>query len=397
MRLIVLLLLVGFSAVAQKPNVKKAVRHAAFQSRLMLAEVAKANHENGTLVSPRTLDEGKLKLVAAKDWTSGFFPGNLWYLFELSKNGKWKIEAEKYTAKIEQEKYNGKTHDMGFKIYTSFGNGYRLSDNPQYKEVILQSAKTLTTRFNAKVGAIRSWDHNADKWDFPVIIDNMLNLELLFAATKLSGDSSYYKIAVKHANTTLRNHFRPDFGTWHVIDYDPKTGEVRKKNTHQGYADGSTWARGEAWALYGYTMCYRETKNPVFLKQARAVANFMFTHKNMPADLVPYWDFDAPNVPNEPRDVSAASVMASALYELSTLTQDKGYFFKANKIMKTIASTYGSEKGTNNGFILDHSTGSKPSASEVNVPLIYADYYYLEALTRYQKTLFFFKILPHNK
>lgn len=385
MRLIGFLLLVGFSAFAQKPNVKKAVAHAEFQTNLMLSELAKADHENGLLVSPRTLEDGKLKLVAAKDWTSGFFPGNLWYLYELSKNEQWKIAAEKYTANIEQEKINGKTHDMGFKIYCSFGNGYRLTNNARYKEVILQSAKTLATRFNPKVGAIRSWDHNADKWDFPVIIDNMINLELLFAATKLSGDSTYYKIAVQHANTTLKNHFRPDFSTWHVISYNPNTGEVMKKNTHQGYTDASTWARGEAWALYGYTMCYRETKNPLYLKQAKNVANFIFNHKNMPVDLVPFWDFDAPNVPNEPRDVSAASVMASALYELSALTKDQAYFLKANPMMQNIAVKYTSEMGTNKGFILDHSTGSKPSNNEVNVPLIYADYYYLEALTRYQQ------------
>jgi unsaturated chondroitin disaccharide hydrolase len=385
MRLISFLLLVSFSAFAQQPKVKKAVAHAAYQSNLMLAELAKADDEDRALVSPRTLVDGKLKLVASRDWTSGFFAGNLWYLFELSKNEKWKMAAEKYTANIEQEKDNGKTHDMGFKIYCSFGNGYRLTNNAQYKEVILQSAKTLATRFNPKVGAIRSWDHNADKWDFPVIIDNMLNLELLFAATKLSGDSSYYKIAVRHANTTLKNHFRSDFGTWHVISYHPETGEVMKKNTHQGYTDGSTWARGEAWALYGYTMCYRETKNPVYLQQAKDVANFIFTHKNMPSDLVPYWDFDAPRIPDEPRDVSATSVMASALYELSTLTEDQDYFSKANKMMQAIALKYASEKGAKSGFILDHSTGSKPSDSEVDVPLVYADYYYLEALTRYQK------------
>jgi uncharacterized protein YyaL (SSP411 family) len=216
-----------------------------------------------------------------------------------------------------------------------------------------------------------------------VIIDNMMNLELLFEATKLSGDSSFYKIAVSHANTTLKNHFRPDFSSWHVVSYDPETGLVEKKNTHQGFSDASAWARGQAWALYGYTLCYRETKDSKYLQQAQNVANFIFTNKNMPQDLVPYWDFNAPNIPNEPRDVSAAAVMASALFELSTYSKNqKDYLSKANQILKSISEKYSPVLGARNGFILDHSTGSKPQNSEVDVPLSYADYYYLEALVR---------------
>jgi len=381
-----LMLLITFSTIgftyAQKPNVKKVLKHAESQTDLMLSEIQKADDKNGTLVSPRTLENGELKLVASKDWTSGFFPGELWYLFELTKNEKWKIEAQKFTAKIEQEKLNGKTHDMGFKIYNSFGNSYRLTKNNHDREVIIQSAKTLVTRFNFVVGAIRSWDHNADKWDFPVIIDNMLNLELLFEATKLTGDSTFYKIAVSHANTTLKNHFRPDFSTWHVIGYNPITGAVEKRTTHQGFSDSSTWARGMAWALYGFTMCYRETKDPKYLEQAKNIENFIFNHKNMPKDLVPYWDFDAPNIPQEPKDVSAAAVYASALYELSTFTKDKSYIAKANGIMKSLNKKYSAALGEKRGFILDHSTGSKPHNSEIDVPLNYADYYYLEALVR---------------
>lgn len=371
-------------AYGQKPNIKKILNHAEQQTSLMLTEIQKLDHKSGTLVSPRTLENGELKLVASKDWTSGFFPGELWYLYELTKNEKWKSEAIKFTSKIEQEKLNGKTHDMGFKVYCSFGNGYRLNKGDNYKEVINQSAKTLATRFNPAVGAIRSWDHNADKWDYPVIIDNMLNLELLFEATKLTGDSTYYKIAVTHANTTIKNHFRPDFSTWHVISYNPKTGVVEKKNTHQGYADGSAWARGMGWALYGYTMCYRETKDSKYLEQAKNIKKFIFSHKNMPSDLVPYWDFDAPGIPQEPKDVSAAAIYASALYELSTFTNDKDDIDKANKIMNSINQKYSSALGEKRGFILDHSTGSKPHNGEIDVPLSYADYYYLEALVRYK-------------
>ncbi|WP_017258130.1 glycoside hydrolase family 88 protein [Pedobacter arcticus] len=377
------LIAITLSSCSQKLHFKKEVNQAEKQTTLMLQEIAKANNKNGTLVSPRTLEDGKLKLVASKDWTSGFFPGELWYLYELTKNDKWKQEAIKFTSKIEQEKFNGKTHDMGFKVYCSFGNAYRLNKNQHDKAVVIQAARTLSTRFSPKVGAIRSWDHNSDKWDFPVIIDNMLNLELLFEATKLSGDSSFYKIAVAHANTTMKNHFRKDFSTWHVVDYDPETGAVEKKNTHQGYSDASAWARGQAWAIYGYTMCYRETKDPKYLLQAQNIAKFLFNNRNMPSDLVPYWDFDAPNIPDEPRDASAAALISSALFELSTYTEEKNdYLEKAEKILYSLSTSYTSPIGANRGFILLHSTGSKPHNSEVDEPLSYADYYYLEALTR---------------
>lgn len=367
---------------AQKNYFSKELKFAEAQTKLMLQEIPKAENKNGTLVSPRTLENGNLKLVASKDWTSGFFPGELWYLYELTKNEQWKQEAIKYTASIEQEKTNGKTHDMGFKVFCSFGNAYRLTQSENDKEVIIQSAKTLITRFNPKVGAIRSWDHNADKWDFPVIIDNMLNLELLFEATKLTGDSTYHQIAVKHANTTLNNHFRSDYSTWHVVSYNPETGAVEKKNTHQGYSHESAWARGQAWAIYGYTMCYRYTKNPVYLKQAQNVAGFIFSNKNLPADLIPYWDFDAPEIPNEPRDASAAAVISSALFELCTYTKSEDYYNKASQILITLSTKYTFKTGEGKGFILNHSTGSKPHQSEIDVPISYADYYYLEALTR---------------
>ncbi|MBK0382346.1 glycoside hydrolase family 88 protein [Pedobacter sp. SD-b] len=377
------ILFISASCFAQKLYFEKEVKQAMAQTELMLKEISNTDNKNGALVSPRTIENGKLKLVPSKDWTSGFFAGELWYLFELTKDEKWRQEAIKFTDPIEKEKFNGTTHDMGFKVYCSFGNAYRLTKNQHDKQVIIKAAQTLSTRFNPKVGAIRSWDHNSDKWDFPVIIDNMLNLELLFEATKLSGDSSFYNIAVAHANTTLKNHFRKDFSTWHVVDYNSETGEVEHKQTKQGFSDSSAWARGQAWALYGYTMCYRETKDPKYLSQAQNVAKFILNNKNMPSDLIPYWDFDAPNIPNEPRDASAAAVISSALLELSTYTKTpNNYLDKAQKILKNLSRNYASKIGENKGFILDHSTGSKPDSSEVNVPLSYADYYYLEALTR---------------
>lgn len=384
--LVISLIALSMSSCSAQLNTKKMLSHAEKQTDLLLSEIPKADNKNGNLISPRTFEYGKLELVPSKDWTSGFFPGSLWYLFELTKNEKWKKEAQIYTAKVEQEKFNGKTHDMGFKIYCSFGNGYRLIQDPAYKDVIIQSAKTLITRFNPNVSSLRSWDHNADKWDFPVIIDNMMNLELLFEATKLTGDSIYHQIAVKHANTTLKNHFRPDYSSYHVISYNPTTGVVEKKNTHQGYAHESAWARGQAWAIYGYTLCYRETKDPKYLEQAQNIANFIFVNKNMPEDLVPYWDFDDPAIPDVSRDVSAATIIASALYELSTYSKNKAdYLKKANTIMSSIDKKYTSDLGANKGFILDHSTGHKPKNSEVDVPINYADYYYLEALVRAER------------
>ncbi len=379
-----------FSLVSEKSigQVRKAFQDAKVQTRLMLKEVpaAKAQWGNkkGAPVSPRSLDkDGNLVLVPSRDWTSGFFPGELWFLYEYTEKEEWLIKAREFTANIENEKMNAGTHDTGFKIYCSFGNGYRLTNDPHYREVIIQSARTLSTRFNPITGCIRSWDHNRDKWGFPVIIDNMMNLELLFEATKLTGDSSFYKIAVSHANTTMKNHFRTDFSCYHVIDYDTITGKVLKKNTHQGYSHESAWARGQAWALYGYTMCYRETRDPKYLRQAENIAGFILNHPNMPVDLVPYWDFDAPNIPDEPRDASAAAVIASALFELSSYSaKGENYHQKAGQIIKTLTKSYRAKPGDAHGFILLHSTGSKPFNSEVDVPLSYADYYYLEALLR---------------
>jgi unsaturated chondroitin disaccharide hydrolase len=307
----------------------------------------------------------------------------LWMLYEFTGKPEWKSIAEETTAPMEREKLNGGTHDMGFKMYCSYGTGYRITKDENYKNILIQSAKTLSTRFNPKVGCIRSWDHHKEQWGFPVIIDNMMNLELLFAATRFTGDSSFYKIAVSHANTTMANHFRSDNSSYHVVDYDTATGKVVKKNTHQGFADESAWSRGQAWGLYGYTMCYRETRNPLYLRQAEKIAAYFLHHPNLREEKVPYWDFNAPNIPDEPRDASAAAVMASGLFELSKYSKNKKEYLKtANTILESLTNYYRSAIGTNEGFILVHSTGSKPSNSEVDVPLNYADYYYLEALLR---------------
>jgi len=383
-----LIILFGWvvTANAQNNTISTVFSDAEKQTNTMLQEIPKARNGNADLVSPRTLDKGELKMVVSKDWTSGFFPGQLWFLYEYTGKPVWRQQAESFTANIEKEKTNAGSHDMGFKVYCSFGTGYRLTKNTRYRDIIIDAAKTLSLRFNPVIGCIRSWDHHKERWGFPVIIDNMMNLELLFAATQLSGDSSFYKIAVSHANTTMKNHFRADRSSYHVVDYDTVTGKVIKKETYQGYADESAWARGQAWGLYGYTMCYRFTKNKKYLEQAEKIAAFILNHRNLPADFVPYWDFNAPNIPNEERDASAAAVLASGLYELSTYSKNgKLYKEKGDRIVASLTNSYRSPVGENKGFILLHSTGSKPAKSEVDVPLNYADYYYLEALLRSKK------------
>ena len=364
-----------------------AFKFATGQTNLLLNEVEKAKMQttNTALVLPRALNkDGNLALISSKDWCSGFFPGELWYLYEYTKDIRWLKHAQAYTNYIEPEKNNTGTHDLGFEIYCSFGNGYRLTKDPKYKEVIIQAAKSLITRFNPTVGAIKSWD-NLKVGKYPVIIDNMMNLEMLFEATRFSGDSTFYKIAVTHANTTLKNHFRADNSSYHVINYDPETGKIVGKITNQGYGDETAWARGQAWGLYGFTLCYRETKDKRYLQQAEKIAKFILNDPNLPADMVPYWDYNAPDKAHQSRDVSAAAITASALYELSTYsTKGKEYLSAANKIVNNL-SAYRSKPGESKGFLLLHSTGNVPAHGEIDVPIIYADYYYLEALTRKQR------------
>jgi unsaturated chondroitin disaccharide hydrolase len=337
------------------------------------------------LVTPRSLESnGALRLVPSSDWCSGFFPGNLWFIYELTGEEKWKKEAGNFTQKIEKEKLNATTHDMGFKMLCSFGNGYRLTKDENYKKILIESAYTLTKRFNPKTGLILSWDHSTDKWTNPVIIDNMMNLELLFYAFRHTRDSLFYRIAVSHADNTMKNHFRSDYSCFHVVDYNPLTGEVIKKTTHQGLNDSSSWSRGQGWALYGYVMMYRETKDLKYLKFAEKIASFILNHRNLPADKIPYFDFDAPSGKSTPRDASAGSLIASALYEISTYPTSKAAYYRtmADIILNSLNKAYLSDYKANKGFLLTQSTGSYPQNSEVNVPLIYADYYYLEALVR---------------
>lgn len=332
---------------------------------------------------PRTLlVDGTMKGTPSKSWTSGFYPGLLWQLYGYSGDEKLKEAALQWLTAIEKEKMDGGTHDLGFKIYCPFGNAYKITNEEKYKDVFLTAAKTLSTRYNPRVKAIRSWDHHQYLWKYPVIIDNMMNLEMLFEATKLTGDSSFYHIADQHATTTLKNHFREDNSSYHVIDFDPATGEVLKKNTHQGLNHESAWSRGQAWGLYGFTVAYRYTGEKKYLAQAQKIANYIFNHPNLPEDKIPYWDYDAPGIPNEPRDVSAAAIAASGLIELST--HDPGNATKyqewANQILNSLATP--KYQCAVPPFFLKHSVGSIPGEFEIDVPIIYADYYYVEALLR---------------
>lgn len=337
---------------------------------------------------PRSYDSVKNELIVSGSewWCSGFYPGTVWYLYEYTKDKDLKTEALRSTKLLEKEKNNKGTHDLGFMMGCSYGNANRIDPRPEYKEILLTSAKSLASRFNSKVGCIRSWDSKAG--DFLVIIDNMMNLELLFWATKVSGDSSFYKIAVTHANTTIKNHFRGDNSSYHVLNYDAETGVVKEKRTAQGAANESAWARGQAWGLYGFTATYRETKDPIYLEQAKKIADFILLNQNLPADGIPYWDFNAPNIPNALRDASAAAILASALLELNEYVQGSrgsNYMALARSIIKTLSGpAYRAAQGTNGGFILKHGVGHLPAKSEIDVPLTYGDYYFVEALLRYK-------------
>ena len=335
---------------------------------------------------PRSVaSDGKFIPSNIRWWCSGFYPGSLWYIYEYTGDKTFRELAEKNTFKLYPLKQKGTDHDLGFQMNCSFGNAYRITGEQKYLEPIHTSARVLAGRFSPVTGVIRSWDfvRKGRDWKYPVIIDNMMNLDLLFNVAKATGDNKYKDIAVKHAMTTMNNHFRPDYTCWHVVSYN-NDGTVERKQTHQGKNDDSSWARGQAWAVYGYTACYRETNDTTFLNFAVKVAD-MIMDRVKTDDAIPYWDYDAPVTEETPRDASAAAVTASALIELSTMVPDgQKYLDYAEKILKSLSSdAYLAKVGDNQGFILLHSVGSLPNGSEIDTPLNYADYYYLEALKRF--------------
>lgn len=384
--LIALLITGQTKAQSLKNVVDKAFDFAEQQSLLMAKK-----YENQTGRLPRTFENGKDVSSDSRWWCSGFFPGTLWYLYEHNKNQEVLKYAKLYTDRVEREKYTTDNHDVGFMLYCSFGNGLRLTGQERYKEVLLTGAKSLATRFDPKVGLIRSWDDRKDIWQYPVIIDNLMNLELMLWAADYSKDENFRKIALSHADKTIVHHFRPDYSSYHVVSYDRETGVPHRKQTHQGAGDESAWSRGQAWGLYGYTYLYRETKDKRYLEQAKNIANFLINHPQMPQNFIPYWDYNAPQIPNTPRDASAACIMASALVELSDFVDaglKKKYMAVVDTQIRALSSAeYTARLGENGDFILKHSTGAYPFKSEIDAPLTYADYYYLEALTRLKKRL----------
>ena len=411
---ILLLAVAAFSCT----NSSHIIRDNVENVKAQLAFLIEAAEADSTLKIPSTFKNGKVGFVPAKDWVSGFFAGSLWYMYELTGDEFYAEKAQKHTEILHDIQYLTSHHDIGFMINNSYGNGLRLKDIPGYDTVMVNAARSLCTRYRPVAGIIQSWNvakgwQAEQGWKCPVIIDNMMNLELLFKVSMATSDQSLWDIAISHADKTLEHHYRDDFSTYHVVDFDDETGEVRGKCTAQGITNESRWARGQAWSLYGFTMTYRYTKAERHLKRAEDIAHYLFVEEdNMPEDLVPHWDYDVIQYANdttemialfgdkeamlpyvEIRDASSAAIMASALYELYWHTKNKFYKKKADKIIESLSSpAYRSEVGENGGFLLMHSTGSvphtyrglkkKPNGGNIDVPLNYADYYFLEALVR---------------
>ncbi|TRX66424.1 glycoside hydrolase family 88 protein [Carboxylicivirga sp. M1479] len=383
-KLSITLLTAGLLMACQQPKqnwLDKAIDTA--EQQLVLAAEKYTPEHNPRSVYPN----GEVRLCHLQDWTVGFFPGTLWYAYELSGNESLKEQAANYTKALDSVKYIKHTHDLGFMLYCSYGNAYRITQNETYKDVLLHGAESLISRYNENVGCIRSWDFGT--WQYPVIVDNMMNLEYLMWTANSTNNQLYANIATSHANKTMANHFRDDYSSYHVVSYDTVTGKAIEKQTHQGYSHESAWARGQAWGVYGYTMMYRFTKDPAYLEMAQNIAKFIMNLETMPADKVPYWDYNAINIPDAPRDASAAAVTACALLELSEYTNDgQKYFSYAEDVLKSLSSSdYLAEVGNNGLFVLRHSVGALPNNSEVNTPINYADYYYLEALLRYKSMI----------
>ncbi|NDV47127.1 glycosyl hydrolase family 88 [Paludibacter sp. 221] len=379
--------------------IEENINFATGQTNILLDNVGEATGKN----YPRTTrSDGRLSVTSMYDWTPGFFPGSLWYLYELTNDEYWKNEAAKWTESLEPLKTFTGHHDLGFMMYCSYGNAERLAPKAGYKDILIESANSLATRFSDTTKTIKSWNYRkawngVDEWFYPVIIDNLMNLELLFYGAKASGDERLYNIAVTHAESTLKNHFRNDYSTYHVVNYDIETGDVLHQQTCQGFSDNSTWSRGQAWAIYGFTMVYRETGDEKYLDAAVKATDF-YLSKLSDNDLIPLWDFNVAEEGYAPegksyavqfqeklKDASAGAIVCSALFELGEYTKNKEYTDIAIKMLQELASPkYRAVMGQNAGFLLEHSVGSIPHHVEIDVPLVYADYYFLEAMVRYK-------------
>lgn len=338
---------------------------------------------------PQSFDAKNNQLLSREItwWCTGFYPGSLLYIYEQTKDEKIKAEALRALKVIEPNQTYTGNHDLGFMMFCSFGNAYRLFKDEAYKKIIFRSAESLSTRYRPTMKSIQSWNKN-QYFNCPVIIDNMMNLEMLNWVSQHGGDPKFQQIAETHSNTSMKEFYRPDFSSFHVVDFDEKTGKVIRKTTHQGAANTSAWSRGQAWGLYGFITMYRDTKNEAYLTHAKNIAEFYLNHPNLPSDFVPYWDFDAGQQPLAKRDASAAAITASALMELGQFTkgaQKEKYINAAVKMLESLSNdTYRAKYGENGGFLIKHCVGALTLNSEIDVPLVYADYYFLEALKRYK-------------
>ncbi|MBS0029892.1 glycoside hydrolase family 88 protein [Chitinophaga sp. 22321] len=407
--LLYLILAAGLTAYTAGGEMDFISTNAGFAQQ-QLRHMLKDTESRDSLAFPRTINkEGKMITTSMYDWTPGFFPGSLWYAYEQTKDPVWQQEAVKWTEKLEPLKDFTQHHDLGFMMYCSYGNAYRLTGNKAYRDILIQGARSLSTRFSPVTRSIKSWNafkswHGQQMYYYPVIIDNLMNLELLFFASRETGDTSFRHIAVSHAEAAMQHQIRPDYSSYHVVCYDTTNGQVLARETAQGFADNSTWSRGQAWGIYGFTMIYRETEDPRFLKTAAGMADWFLDNKNLPADKVPYWDFNAEeagfkpgirsnanNIKTKYRDVSAAAIVASALFELSRYVDNSKaakYRQAAITMLHSLAgAAYRAPAEKNGNFILMHSVGSIPHNAEIDVPLVYADYYFMEALQRYKASL----------
>jgi len=325
-------------------------------------------------------------------WTQGFLPGQLWYLYQYTRNDIWRQRADAWTRPLERQQYNMRTHDMGFKFMPSHAEAFAQTGDPYYRRVALAAAGSMASRYNPRVDIINCCDWNTN-WQLPLVTDTMADLELLFwAATQnqvsetIQGQEGWRDMALNHALTTLRDMVRttPDGSTYHVIDYDPFTGNIRFKTTLQGEGTETTWSRGHTWAMYGYTMAYRYTRDARMLAAALRVTDFYLSRVS--GDLVPNWDFDSAT---QLKDSSAAAIAASAMIELTTFVTDdvrrQRYWSMALRTLTSLMSSAYLAQNTSNRAILLHGVGNKPAGREIDVGLIYGDFYFLEALLRYRR------------
>jgi hypothetical protein len=334
-----------------------------------------------------TRPDGSWEQRPANQWTSGFFAGTLWYMYQSDRDPRWRALAERWTVGLEPVKSITTTHDLGFMVFDSFGLGHRLTGDAHYRDVVLDASRSLATRYSPVVGAIKSWDTERSRddrrtWKYPVIVDNQMNLEMLFWASAHGGDPRWAEMAHRHARASARAHVRADGSTAHVALFDPVTGALERTVTWQGHADTSAWARGQAWAIHGLTASYARTRDTALLHAAERAAGFFVAH--MPPDAVPAWDFRLPPGAPAERDASAAAIAASGLYDLarwSDPSRAARWRAAADRLVAALARDYLAPP-TAAGAILAHSVGGRPQNVEVDVGLSYADYFFVEALAR---------------